>query len=254
MGNEVGELLVRRLRQQEPAAYRLLIEHYTPLLFPIVGKLLRDTNDVEDILQETFLKCWRSIDQFEGRSDLRTWLHRIAVNAALSRLRARKAAREMPLNEQLLGTALGNTIYQNTTETNIWELVSELPEDYQSVMLLRYVDELSTSEVAQVLGISDDLVRQRLHRARRAVVNLVTPDQLSTASLPCGGNTDLLLDFLDQSLTGESQQLVQGHLANCAACQVGKMNFVQLIHQLLSPCPLVLPPYLMSTLIAAQKT
>ena len=141
-------------------------------------------------MQEAFLSAFRALDGFEGTSRLSTWLHRIVVNAALMKLRTRRRKPEEPI-EALLPRFLedGHVVepFDEWQETShdalerketcalVRECIERLPETYRTVLLLRDIDEKDTQETAAVLGVSENAVKIRLHRARQALRTLLDP-------------------------------------------------------------------------------
>jgi RNA polymerase sigma-70 factor (ECF subfamily) len=135
-------------------------------------------------VQEAFALALAALDHFEERSQLSTWLHRITVNAALSKLRSRRRNLEQ-LGLESLPAGHADDREGNVDEANAYCLddlleqredgallfacIAELPEAYRRVILLRDVEELDTRSVAQLLGVSDSVVKVRLHRARQAL-------------------------------------------------------------------------------------
>jgi RNA polymerase sigma-70 factor (ECF subfamily) len=174
-----AELLVD-LRAGEPAAYRHLVELNSANIYNLSLKLLGDEQEAEDVLQETFLNAFKAIDRFEGRSQLSTWLYRIAYNASLMRLRKREQMTTFSLDEHL-GKAGEERVSRPlvdwskmpddqllTTEARqeMDKAIAELPETLRSAFVLRDIQGLSGQETAEVLGITVQAVKNRLHRAR----------------------------------------------------------------------------------------
>jgi RNA polymerase sigma-70 factor (ECF subfamily) len=151
-------------------------------VYNVAFKLLGDEQEAEDVLQETFLSAFRSIDGFEGRSKLSTWLYRIAYNASLMRLRKRKQMTAFSLDQP--STAEGEMdLYESqylvdwsqlpddqllTSEARqeMEQSIRDLPEILRSTFVLRDVQGLTGAETAEVLGITVQAVKNRLHRAR----------------------------------------------------------------------------------------
>jgi RNA polymerase sigma-70 factor (ECF subfamily) len=174
--------LLAGLQDGEPAAYRRLVELNSGNVYNVALKLLGDEQEAEDVLQETFLNAFRSIDRFEGRSKLSTWLYRIAYNASLMRLRKRKQMTAFSLDQPptaMDGIDLNEPRHlvdwsqvpddQLLTAEARWEMeraIADLPETLRSAFVLRDVQGLSGAETAEVLGISVQAVKNRLHRAR----------------------------------------------------------------------------------------
>lgn len=178
--------LIERLRQRDEASYELLVRRYGPRMLAVARRFLHHEQDAQDALQEAFLSAFRSIDRFDGRSSLATWLHRIAVNAALMKLRAAKRRRELAL-EELSPATDGGRRQPNLADTRsisaetrllraeckrlVRDCIASLPARHRVVLLLREVEELDTAETAGLLGITENAVKIRLHRARHALAS-----------------------------------------------------------------------------------
>lgn len=162
----------------------------------LARRLVKDSADAEDVVQDAFVNILGKLDTFEARASLSTWMHRIVVNQALMLLRKRKRMREAPIDD-LLPEFGGNgcrlepmrseldspeTSAQRTeTGTHVRKLIDRLPDNYRIVLMLRDIEELSVTEVADLLEISQANVKVRLHRARAALKKLLEPtfrDQL----------------------------------------------------------------------------
>jgi RNA polymerase sigma-70 factor (ECF subfamily) len=175
--------LLAELRAGDPAAYRRLVEANSVHVYNLALRLLGDEHEAEDVLQETFLSAFQAVDRFEGRSQLSTWLYRIAYNASLMRLRKRKRMVTFSLDSPV-GSRDGDGDEEATQDIVDWSAVPDetllttearkemdqaiagLPESLRSVFVLRDIEGLSGAETAEVLGISVQAVKNRLHRAR----------------------------------------------------------------------------------------
>jgi RNA polymerase sigma-70 factor (ECF subfamily) len=186
--------LLARLRAGDQAAYETLVRAYSGRLLAITRRLLRIEEDARDAVQDAFLSAFRALPTFEEGSLLSTWLHRIAVNAALMKLRTRRRKPEDSI-EDLLPNYLedghredghrgnptkswkepGALLERQETRTLVRECIERLPESYRTVLLLRDIEELDTEEAARLLGISPNAVKIRLHRARQALRTLLDP-------------------------------------------------------------------------------
>jgi RNA polymerase sigma-70 factor, ECF subfamily len=188
---EDGErALVRQLRSgQSPVTERFVREHAGWML-ALAQRYVRDASLAEDCVQEAFLQAFRSIGAFEGRSALKSWLHRIVVNAALMKLRSRRLAVEQPVGDILSHAdhaccRLQAPGEQMATPHEILEhkearalvvaKLLELPDSYRIVLLLRDIEGMSTEETARALSMTEGAVKVRLHRARAAFKMLVAP-------------------------------------------------------------------------------
>jgi len=162
--------LVRRIREGDAEALRLVVERYQDRIFALIHGIVRDAHEVEDVAQEVFLKVFTRIEAFDGRSQFYTWLYRVAVNAAKDHVkkRVRRPAVALEEADALPGGAEGPDARaaRNETARLVREAIDELPVRYREVLALRELEGLSYDEVAQVLGISIGTVESRLHRAR----------------------------------------------------------------------------------------
>lgn len=224
------QALLHGLRTRQAGSFELLMRKYGPRLNATALRLLGSPSDAEDAVQDSFIAAWKGIDQFEGASSLYTWLHRIVVNQTLARMRT------MQWKGEVSGTASGEPLPALESIPAAWSdsgvsfekrmamrraiqtALASIPEELRIVLLLRDVEEMSSKEVAERLRISDALVRQRLHRARTAMAELLRPELCQGPELTCGGQLDLLLDYIDRCLPAELQSPVHQHLETCEPC------------------------------------
>jgi RNA polymerase sigma-70 factor (ECF subfamily) len=182
--------LLARLRAGDSGAFEDLVREHGGHLLAVARRLLRQDEDARDAVQDAFLLAFRGLPTFAGRCRLSTWLHRITVNAALMKLRTRSRKPEAPLDD-LLPDFLPDG--HHVTQFTEWSLspsqhllraeareqvrlaIDRLPTAYRTVLLLRDIEELDTSEVASMLRISTNAVKIRLHRARQALRTLLEP-------------------------------------------------------------------------------
>ena len=171
--------LVARLKAGDQAAYAQLVEEHAGRIYRLALRMMGNEADAEDVLQETFLNAFRSIDRFEERSSLSTWLYRIASNAALMRLR-RKEPEQISVDEPLErddGDLVPRQFFdfcclpeedllRDEAVAEMNRAVEELPPTLRSVFILRDIEGLSTEETAKALGLSVSAVKSRLMRAR----------------------------------------------------------------------------------------
>ena len=223
--------LVTALQQRESSAFATLVELVGPRLVGSATRILRSRLEAEDAMQETLLAVWKGIEKFEGGSSLYTWMHRILINNCLARLRSARSDKEIAMSSQdseniveertlrdgrvQLGPTLEKQIAMRRT---IDKALQQIPEEFRIVLLLRDVEELSSKEAAEVIGISDSLVRQRLHRARTVMAEILRPELCSGPELTCGGQVNLLMDFIDGVISAEMFEPVDSHIASCEAC------------------------------------
>jgi len=171
--------LVNRARGGDATAFSALIRQYEGKIFRLAMNITQNREDAEDVLQESFLKAYEHLDQFQGNSKFYTWIVRIAVNQALMKLRKRKSDRSVSLDEQI-DTGEDTVVReiaawdpdpevrfsQTELHTILTEAVDGLAPIYRTVFTLRDVDGLSTEETAEALDLSVPAVKSRLLRAR----------------------------------------------------------------------------------------
>jgi RNA polymerase sigma-70 factor (ECF subfamily) len=182
--------LLARLKAGEDAAYAELVRRHGGRMLAVARRYLHNEDAAQDCVQEAFLAAFRALDRFEGRSSLATWLHRITVNAALQALRRRGAKDEVAIEpwmptfdeEGLLEgptrlTAAGadELIARDDVRTTVRAAIDRLPTSYRNVLLLRDIEGLSIKEVADMLEVSENNAKVRLHRARNALKKELEP-------------------------------------------------------------------------------
>lgn len=202
MHTDVTASLIDRLRGGDAVALEELMERFAPRVHRLAFGITRNEADAEEVVQDVFLRLFRKIDAFEGRSALGTWIYRIAVNTALIKRRGKRAAFEVLIEDHLPtfkedGHREGDRamLLADWSETPEAELLSSevreivrntiagLPDPYRIVLLLRDMEELSNEETAEILEDTVASVKSRLHRARMAL-----REQL-TRSFAAGGST-----------------------------------------------------------------
>jgi RNA polymerase sigma-70 factor (ECF subfamily) len=171
----------------DPEAFGHFVDHFRAKIYHYSWLMCGHREDAEEVAQETLLKVFESVEQLREPDKVKSWVFRIAKNACL--MKRRKSifapARELSLDE-LMPTKRqdGNQVrieiadwsslpdgkaLQSEMKGLLEKAIRELPEMYRSVILLRDMEELSTQEAAQILDVSDDVVKTRLHRARLAI-------------------------------------------------------------------------------------
>jgi RNA polymerase sigma-70 factor (ECF subfamily) len=163
------EEVVRRVRDGETALFEILMRRYNQRVYRAVRAILRNDSDAEDVMQQAYLNAFAHLGQFAGNAKFSTWLTRIAVNEALARIRRHHpaAATEETMDEI---ESHEPDPERQASASQIREVleseIAALPDHYRSVLVLREVEGLSTGETAECLSVSEDVVKQRLHRAR----------------------------------------------------------------------------------------
>jgi RNA polymerase sigma-70 factor (ECF subfamily) len=160
-------------------AFAALVNDFSPKLHRLALRMLNDPYEAEDILQETFLKAFKNIDRFEGRSSIGTWLYRIATNEALMRLR--KVQPDLVAIDEPVEMPDGHLITRelkdwccipesefmtNEAQSKLDNAIADLSPALRSTFILRDLHGLSTRESAEIIGVSEAAIKTRLLRAR----------------------------------------------------------------------------------------
>ncbi|MBV9268030.1 MAG: RNA polymerase sigma factor [Acidobacteriaceae bacterium] len=171
--------LVTKAKDGDMSAFSDLVTHYDRRIFRMAKQITQNDDDAEDVLQETFLKAYSHLDDFQGNSKFYTWLVRIAVNEALMKLRKRRSDKTVPLDEPI-DTGEDEVV----REIAVWdenpeqqysreelgalldEAIQSLKPAYRTVFILRDIEEMSIEETADLLKLSISAVKSRLLRAR----------------------------------------------------------------------------------------
>lgn len=166
------EQVIERVLAGETALYEIIMRRYNQRLYRVVRAILRDDSEAEDVIQDAYVRAYQSLGQFESRSSFSTWLVRIAVHEALARLRRRNRFSAFDEEEQSgEGHAVSGdpdpeeTLSQSELRRVLEDSILQLPARYRTVVMLRDIEEMSTAETAAALGISEQNVKVRLHRA-----------------------------------------------------------------------------------------
>jgi RNA polymerase sigma-70 factor, ECF subfamily len=171
------EQIITRVVAGETALYELLVRRYNQRLYRVVRAVLREDTEAEDVMQEAFVRAFQHLADFAGHSSFSTWLIKIGVHEGLARVKRKgrtetrdfgeeSMAAEMIANkdaspERLAASAEARTLLEQAILT--------LPEQYRLVLVMRDVEEMSTTETANALEMSEENVKVRLHRARAMV-------------------------------------------------------------------------------------
>ena len=171
--------LVARAKEGDTAAFEQLVRQYERQIFRVAQHITQNREDAEDITQDAFLKAYEKLEQFQGNSKFSTWLVRIAVNESLMRLRKRKTSKTVSMDEDV-HTEDGSiprdfaewrpNPEQQYNQAELGDILRKtiqgLPAGFRTVFTLRDIENLSTEETAEALGLSVPAVKSRLLRAR----------------------------------------------------------------------------------------
>lgn len=174
--------LVKRAQNKDREAYRQLVERYQSRAYSLAFSILKNKQDAEDVVQESFVKVYLSIGKFKGESSFYTWLYRIVRNMSIDV--KRKLSREQvnqPDVESLNATDQVEANSANNSETfspdyellrkekarRIAEVLNDISEEHRTVIILREVDGMDYQQIAQITGVSKGTIMSRLHYARK---------------------------------------------------------------------------------------
>jgi len=169
--------VIRRVLQGNTAMFELLMRRYNERVYRAARAIVRDEQEAEDVMQQAYVNAFTHLRQFNGSAQFSTWLTRIAINEALARVRRR--GRFEPFDDELsnvepfMSSHPSENPERQAFTGELRELlewsIDTLPDGMREVFVLREVEGLSTSEVAECLGVSEDVVKTRLSRGRAAL-------------------------------------------------------------------------------------
>ena len=187
LAKDTDKELVRRVQKGDRRAFDLLFSRYQHKILNLVGRYLRDPQDVEDVTQEAFIKAFRALPRFRGDSAFYTWLYRIAINTAKNHLVAR--SRRPPGTDvdvedaqfmdgaDLLreGESPESALARDELSQAIDDAIGRLPDDLRSAVTLREFDGLSYEQIAEIMDCPVGTVRSRIFRARESIDQHIAP-------------------------------------------------------------------------------
>ena len=188
MGERAVDLeLVRRVQRGDRIAFDLLVQKYQHRIAHLVGRYIRDQEEVEDVVQEAFIKAYRGLANFRGESAFYTWLYRIAINTAKNHLVS--AGRRVPdqgvdaseAEQYDSGTLLQEAdtperqALTNEIEAEVYAAIESLPAELKEAITLRELEGLSYEEIAEVMDCPIGTVRSRIFRARETIDSRLRP-------------------------------------------------------------------------------
>jgi RNA polymerase sigma-70 factor (ECF subfamily) len=165
------EEILARVRGGEVHLFELIMRRNNQRIYRAARAILKEDDEAEDVMQDTYVRAYEHLDEFEGRARFSTWLTRIAVHEALARVR--RGRRFSPLESHSEEPVMAAQTTSPEAQASDGEMraaldraIGELPEEFRTVFVLRAVEEMSGAETAECLGIPEETVKTRLHRAR----------------------------------------------------------------------------------------
>jgi len=183
------QALIEKIKGGDYQAFEALVNRYEGKVYRLAIRMLRNQQDAEDALQESFLQVYRGLKSFEGRSNFSTWLYRLATNVCLMKIRHRETepAGMLPLEDFLPRHENGEQptlqewpekpeeiLLTKESREKMMEALDRLPAEYRAVFVLRDIEGFSNAEAGEALGISVAAVKSRLHRARIALRGMLS--------------------------------------------------------------------------------
>jgi len=180
--------IVRKIREGETALFEVLMRRHNQRVYRAVRAVINEEADVEDVMQQAYINAFTHLDQFEERAQFSTWLTRIALNEAVAKRRKIKGPGSvvrirLELDDDRRGymdTLISpeadpeRQAYAEELRRVLEAAVEALPDNYRTVLMLRDIEGLSTSETGEGLGLGEEAVKTRLHRARAMIRRAVT--------------------------------------------------------------------------------
>ncbi|WP_048601019.1 RNA polymerase sigma factor SigW [Rubeoparvulum massiliense] len=172
--------LIQSAKDGDQVAFKELVEIYKDKVFQLAYRMLNNRHDAEDIGQETFLRVYANLSRYDGEHKVSTWIYRIATNLCIDRLRKKKPSVHLDASQGEEGLDWYSRLVSNertpeqqtlTTELQgmVQEAISQLPDKYRMVIILRYIDDLSLQEISDVLNLPVSTIKTRIHRGREAL-------------------------------------------------------------------------------------
>ncbi len=180
--NQPDTELVLKAQNKDREAYRELVERYQSRAFNLAFSILKNKQDAEDVVQESFVKVYLSISKFKGESSFYTWLYRIVRNMSIDV--KRKLARDKIVEPTVDESGVANQIEASTANSDesyspdyellrkekarrIAEVLNDISEEHRTVIILREVDGMDYQQISQITGVSKGTIMSRLHYARK---------------------------------------------------------------------------------------
>ncbi|MEQ1602434.1 MAG: RNA polymerase sigma factor RpoE [Methylophilaceae bacterium] len=185
---EIDQELVERAQRGDKRAFGMLVEKYQRKLGRLLSRMMRDQTEIEDVVQESFIKAYRALPNFRGESAFYTWLYRIGINTAKNYLvsmgRRPKLTAEIEVEDAENFEDNHETYTADTPETelmskqiaqNVTDTLASLPADLRTAITLREIEGLSYEEIATIMGCPIGTVRSRIFRARESIAEKLRP-------------------------------------------------------------------------------
>lgn len=180
--------IVKRAQKGDALAFAELVELYKDKIYNLSYRMLGNAHDAEEAAQETFLRVYANLKKYDSRHKFSTWIYRVGTNGCIDRLRKKKfdASLDAPLDAEEEGADLysilpskaqtpDELIVHKETRMLLQEAIEQLPAAYRAVIVLKYIEDLSLQEMADILSLPVSTIKTRLHRGREALRAYLLP-------------------------------------------------------------------------------
>jgi len=184
MRNLSDQEIIDSVRKGNSSDYSILVNRYKNKAFSMLKRMLKNEFDAEEILQDCFLKAYKSLNNFKGEAKFSTWFYRIVYNSALTKLSSQKRRTETEMTSvedhiNLESEYNSNEIEKMDVNHLIHKTISKLPERYSAIITMFYLNEMTIDEISEVMEISISNVKVMLFRSRNALRDLILKTKLA---------------------------------------------------------------------------
>ena len=168
------EIITEQLHDPEQCrdAFSRVIAHYTEPLYWQIRRMVIDHDDTNDLLQNTFIKAWTNIDNFRGEAKLSTWLHKIAINEAITFINKEKAKNNVSIDDEsfLIDNLQADEWFDgDEVKLQLQKAINQLPEKQRLVFNMRYFDEMKYEDMSEILGTTVGALKASYHHAIKKI-------------------------------------------------------------------------------------
>jgi RNA polymerase sigma-70 factor (ECF subfamily) len=184
MKNLSDQEIIDSVRKGNSSDYSIIVNRYKNKAFSMLKRMLKNEFEAEEVLQDCFLKAYKSLNSFKGNSKFSTWFYRIVYNSALTKLSSQKRKTETEMTSVEDHFNLESEYGANEIETRdmnefIHDLIGKLPERYSAIITMFYMNEMTIDEISEVMGITVSNVKVMLHRSRNSLRDLILNSRLA---------------------------------------------------------------------------
>ncbi len=184
MRNLSDQEIIDSVRKGNSSDYSIIVDRYKNKAFSMLKRMLKNEFEAEEVLQDCFLKAYKSINAFKGNSKFSTWFYRIVYNTALTKLSSQKRKTESEMTSvedhfNLESEYNTNEFEKADVKKLIHETISKLPEKYSAIITMFYLNEMSIEEISEAMGLTVSNVKVMLYRSRNSLRDLILNSKLA---------------------------------------------------------------------------